>query len=433
MNNRFFLIFLVSFFIFITHIYWSDSDFCSLNINIPKLIDLDNDWDLDVYIDNSSQRDRLWINNWTWWLFISNYLPSSDTFSNFSISEYQNSLTTSSLTWSLSLNNTWNLIIWNTWSLSLNNTWTLSLNNTWLISTWNIIIWNTWSLSLNNTWNTWSLSLNNTWNTSWWNTSLNQVDTKIDIISSPWSENNTVTKQNNLAISDTKTDNTKIVNVNTWILNLNTNTWNLNSNYYDCPIIKLINIWYPNNFKSFVDINSNPNKDNIIRFHYAWVVNWVNNSNYFKPNENITRAEFLKVLLNSYCIDYSNTEWKNEFKDVSNLDWKYKVIYKSKELSLIDWYNLYGSYYFMPNNNITKMEAVKILTNITFPKIDTSYSTKYIDLISPWQNKYLWFLEEKSVFSSKNDLYKFNPNSNITRAEMLSIIKRFLSLYSYQN
>jgi hypothetical protein len=56
-------------------------------------------------------------------------------------------------------------------------------------------------------------------------------------------------------------------------------------------------------------------------------------TNLFKPNNTISRAEYLKVLLRSFCVDYTKTVTYNiSYTDVDKNAWEAKVIAKALEL-----------------------------------------------------------------------------------------------------
>ncbi len=84
----------------------------------------------------------------------------------------------------------------------------------------------------------------------------------------------------------------------------------------------------------------------------------------FRPDDKITRAEFVKIVYESLLRYNANKNSKliygeNEFKfsDVKN-DWTFEPI---KQLATNEMINGYGNDLFKPNENITRAEAVKII------------------------------------------------------------------------
>jgi hypothetical protein len=82
----------------------------------------------------------------------------------------------------------------------------------------------------------------------------------------------------------------------------------------------------------------------------------------FRPENNITRAEFTAIALKISGIDINTAEdIENEFKDVSNIHWAKKTINVAYKNGIISGY---GDGVFKPDNNVTYSEAITILLNV---------------------------------------------------------------------
>ncbi len=78
----------------------------------------------------------------------------------------------------------------------------------------------------------------------------------------------------------------------------------------------------------------------------------------FRPNDIITRAEAMKILLKAagYKTDASTTD----FTDVTE-DWQIPLVVKAQELGFISGQIINGKLVFRPNDTITRAEVTKII------------------------------------------------------------------------
>jgi hypothetical protein len=103
----------------------------------------------------------------------------------------------------------------------------------------------------------------------------------------------------------------------------------------------------------FSDIAGDSNRSYIEDMFRKCIVDG-KNDNQFDPNGAVTRAEFLKVVLNYF--NFGTSEYQNTYSDVSKNDWFAGYIAKAVESKLI-----VVATNFNPNNSITRVEALKIL------------------------------------------------------------------------
>lgn len=126
----------------------------------------------------------------------------------------------------------------------------------------------------------------------------------------------------------------------------------------------------------------------------------------FSPGEyalqnNITRKEIMKIVMNASGKEIQ-TECREIFKDVPN-DWSCKYIESALEYDFI-----VGNQRFRPDENVTQVEALKLIFQAR--NIDKRYSTDY------WQEDYissayyLGYIDEKfksyNIFATRGFIFQ---------------------------
>jgi len=145
------------------------------------------------------------------------------------------------------------------------------------------------------------------------------------------------------------------------------------------------------------------------------------NGQLFMPESNTTRTEFLKMTLRLFCKDYSSTNTSGlPFVDVNKLDWKAKVIAKALSENLISANNSN----FRPNDAISRIEAIKILTLVSGLNITPTNTTVFADVKVSWMKKYVEAARSAGIVNGQtvNGKLIFEPLRSITRAEASKII-----------
>ncbi len=100
----------------------------------------------------------------------------------------------------------------------------------------------------------------------------------------------------------------------------------------------------------------------------------------FKPDEQITRAEFVTMCARFYNLFDKTTDAKsNKFTDVASSHWAYKFI---NSATAMDWINGYADGSFKPDNNITRAEVVAIVNRVTDREADTEYVNKNLSTVN---------------------------------------------------
>ena len=139
--------------------------------------------------------------------------------------------------------------------------------------------------------------------------------------------------------------------------------------------------------------------------------------NTFKPNNNITRAEFVKTV-NKY-FGYTESGEEN-FTDVNENAWYYKDICIGIRAGYI---NGYQDGTFRPNEPISRQEAASIVRTIT--GLTGEGTLKFVDheKIGSWALKSVYALAENNIMGGYED-NTFRPQNKITRAEAVATLSR---------
>lgn len=165
---------------------------------------------------------------------------------------------------------------------------------------------------------------------------------------------------------------------------------------------------------AFTDVeSSHPHAEAISYIEEQSIVKGYDNGE-FRPQNNINRAEFTKIILESqfdkstiYACDIS----QKSFSDVGYGDWFTPYVCLAKQKGIIGGYNN-GT--FGPGKNINFAEASKIITQ-SF-NISTGDGT-------PWFAPFITALSEAKAIP----LSITNAEKNITRGEMAELIYRLMT------
>lgn len=140
----------------------------------------------------------------------------------------------------------------------------------------------------------------------------------------------------------------------------------------------------------------------------------------FKPQNNITRAEFLKLLVE--CMGYSQSATP-VFEDVTENKWYYTVVSTAAKNGIIS-VEEYGKN-LKPDEVITRAEVAKLIVKATKAEVG-KYKTPYVDADDEYITAlYAICLMQGSKDDATGDRY-FKADSNITRAETSTVFSRLL-------
>lgn len=161
---------------------------------------------------------------------------------------------------------------------------------------------------------------------------------------------------------------------------------------------------------------------NDIEGHWAAnvILEWINNGlakgypdDTFKPNNNITRAEFMNLINNAFIF---TEEEPINFLDVDENKWYYSTIKKAKAAGYI---NGYPDGTMKPGNPITREEVAAIIArilNLEEYKEGTESFTDKDDFT--WSKGYIGAVTKEGFMIGYPD-GSFKPTKNITRGEAI--------------
>lgn len=180
---------------------------------------------------------------------------------------------------------------------------------------------------------------------------------------------------------------------------------------------------------AFKDTRKHWAKNEIKSMTAKSVVNGLGN-NMFKPNENVKREEFAKMLVSSLEINLDNYEYTGEFKDVKEGYWAEPYITAAYKLGLIKGR---GKNIFKPEDEITRQEMAVMIarldkTELTEEEIEAELS-KYEDrdTIANWARHDMAKVSKLGIMNGKKS--GIDPESQATRGESATIIFRIYNRY----
>ncbi len=147
----------------------------------------------------------------------------------------------------------------------------------------------------------------------------------------------------------------------------------------------------------------------------------------YAPNDNVTRAEFLKIaLLNAgYEVDGEAGE---EFSDVSTGDWFYEYVSYGADQGFIEGYS---DSTFRPNDSINRAEALVIIMRIAGEdeyEVDEDWE-EFEDVDADDWFAYAIELSADAGIVEGYDNGEFRPANSITRAEVAAVAVRTYNEY----
>lgn len=178
------------------------------------------------------------------------------------------------------------------------------------------------------------------------------------------------------------------------------------------------------NTTSFTDIDSVEwAKNAIINLANKNIING-KSAETFCPQDNVTRAEFVKIIVRAFGIDEVSGDIN--FNDVAKDDWYYSFVSAAFYNKLVSGMT---DNEFMPNNNITREDAFVIIFRALSAKGKTFENTRDFidgDLISSYAKEAIIKLGG-SEFINGDANGQVNPKNNLTRAEAAVVVNNILA------
>lgn len=173
---------------------------------------------------------------------------------------------------------------------------------------------------------------------------------------------------------------------------------------------------------TFVDIKDHWSKKYVESMAAKNVINGYDDGT-FRPNNEITRAEFAKMIVNALELDL--VKYNGIFNDVKASDWYADYVATLVKAGLAKGY---GDGSFKPNNKITRVEMAVILGNVLDMEIKSneidSILGKFEDLITlaDWAKLGVAKVIKDEIMIGTGS--RFNPGGTATRAEVSTAIYR---------
>ena len=161
---------------------------------------------------------------------------------------------------------------------------------------------------------------------------------------------------------------------------------------------------------AFNDVADNWYKESILALKDQGIINGFDDGNY-NPTDNTTRAELLKILLNSAEIELK-TEWEEScFSDVNTDIWYAKYICTASELEMA---NGYDDGTFAPQWKVTVLESLAFVSRVF--KLDLREAKDGEE----WFERYIEFAHDEKIIPQNS----YTTQTLVTRGQVADIILR---------
>lgn len=175
----------------------------------------------------------------------------------------------------------------------------------------------------------------------------------------------------------------------------------------------------PAHAQNFSDLPSNSS--------YSTSVNYLTDANIingypdgtFKPNQQVNRAEFLKLVLESSEIP-KDVSTPTPFPDIDNNAWYAQYVRKAYAEG---WVQGYPDGTFKPEQSINKVEALKIIGEIQQWQLEQPQEKPFTDIgLNAWFSSYVSYAKNKNFLEERTSLYF--PDLLFTRAQVSEVLFR---------
>lgn len=175
-------------------------------------------------------------------------------------------------------------------------------------------------------------------------------------------------------------------------------------------------------FANFTDVPTNHKNFEAINFLQQEGILKGYNDGSFKPEKKVTRAEFLKIIIEGSGLETDQSN-KIPFKDVSEKAWYYPYIQKAYNEKFVSGYDD-GT--FKPDQTINKVEALKILALVQNWELPSKLSKNPFSDVArlSWFAKYVAYAKAHNYLEETGET--FAPSSLMSRANISEIIFRTL-------
>ena len=176
----------------------------------------------------------------------------------------------------------------------------------------------------------------------------------------------------------------------------------------------------------FGDIKNHWAKDQIIQLYKEGYIKG-DTLNSFKPEGRLTRAEFIAMMARVLNVTESSFGYVTKFEDsVLENHWAKNVIIAMEEKGyILGIEDSNGDYYINPNQQITRAEMSTILYNVIGQSEQITNSSNFYDIQGHWAENAIKALKGMNLVSGIKP-GMFGPNQTSTRAEAAVVVQRYL-------
>lgn len=175
-----------------------------------------------------------------------------------------------------------------------------------------------------------------------------------------------------------------------------------------------------NNIKNiFNDINSSFAKADILLLYSKGIINWFSDGS-FRPNNPATRAEFLAMTMKSFNVSLDDSIAQTSFSDVK-ISWMVKYVEKAKEYwikgQILNWKSIFRPN--DPITRAEALSVLLKIANIETPLVektsfrdvpDSSWIAKYVE-----KAKELWIISAQIKFRPNDPITRAETSKIITK------------------
>jgi len=138
----------------------------------------------------------------------------------------------------------------------------------------------------------------------------------------------------------------------------------------------------------------------------------------FRPNDNVNRAEFVKMMVFALYPEMADFGSTSCYEDVKSTDWFAKPVCAADSINMVKGYD--GNL-FRPARNMTRAEATSVLAKAMNLPISANVNSMFKDVTEVWQISYVNAAAKQNLVSGYND-GTFRPNNNLSRAEAAKLV-----------
>jgi len=146
----------------------------------------------------------------------------------------------------------------------------------------------------------------------------------------------------------------------------------------------------------------------------------------YRPDQKVTRAEFSTMVLKALGLYEKDINEIFDYKDIDN-HWAKRNINVASYFGLV---NGYPGGYFMPNNDVTRMEALKVVLNALSPEnIDSEQARHFVSIYQDYSEIPNWALIAAGqcqmlgiVYNTPGHEHTLEPMRPATRGELAKFV-----------